>query len=121
MLVYQVLRRLTGSAKVLAVLDASEYEEECRERGEDWDSSSNCSNSDAWASTAYLTDFLFGPSLHDDYEDNQKLDPTSIMHSVSHDNGPWQWEPAFPKKKVTWLNSDPQSFEELAVAYVAVS
>jgi hypothetical protein len=124
MLVYQTLKRLTGSAQVRAVLDGSEYEKECRERNgysSDCDSSSNSNNGDVMVSRPYLTDFLFDPRLHDNYEDDQTLDPASIQHRVSHNNGPRQWESAFPRKKVTWLNGGPGSFEELAVAFVAVS
>ena len=124
MVVYQALKRLTGSAEVLAVLDGTEYEEECRERGgyaSDCDSSSNNSNRDALASGSYLTESLFAPPLHYKYEDDQRLDPASIMHSVSHNNGPWQLEPAFRRTEVTWLNRGPRSFKELAVAFVSVS
>ncbi|KAK5062691.1 hypothetical protein LTR84_004765 [Exophiala bonariae] len=122
MLVYQVFKRLTGSARVRAVLDASEYEEERRERLRDtMDCESSASGTgDELASETYLTDFLFAPRLNGMYEEEEMLDPTSITHFVSRNNGPEGREPAFFSEKVIWLTGKPQFFEELAVAFITV-
>lgn len=122
MLVYQTFCRLNSSAKVCAVLDGSEYE--TREDGHH--ESSSDSETDAedefarLASDSYLTSSLFQPALHDEYEEDESLDPASIMHSVSHNNGPYKYETAFPQKRVTWLNGPPTLHSELAAAFLTV-
>lgn len=55
-LIYRVLKRLTDSAQVRTVLDASKYKEECRERHgytSNSDSSSINSNGDGLVTKSY--------------------------------------------------------------------
>lgn len=123
MVMYQALERLVSPVQVLAVLDGSEYEQNSDDHyySNNSDIQSDYDAGDSFTSSSYLTTFLFEPILYHDYEEEQSVDPASIDHTVSHNGGPWEPEPAFPKKKVTWLNGSPRSFEELAVAFITVS
>jgi len=108
MVVYQALRRIVGRAKVLAVLDGSNYDESKRDSGENSSDNSNPSSQDILGSKSYLANELFSTELHDWYDqDLYYVDPESIGSVF--------------KKKVTWLNGEPRSFEELAFVYTAVS
>lgn len=142
MVVYQALKRLVGSAKVQAVLDSSSYEQVIEERRleklEDLDEQDterrryyldNTSKSSDprirhLSTEPYLTPHLFPPLLQEDYDDCDPLDPASIEHYVTYPGGGQgkrRSRPAFSKDMVTWLNGQPRSFTELAVAFIAVS
>lgn len=117
MLVFQVLNRLTGSAKVRAVLDA---DEDPFQRDEwDDDLSSTDSNGGGLASESYLSEFLIATKLNDIIE-SEGFDAVSITHLVTYNGGQKKLRQAFYRTEVIWLNGKPQSFKELAVAFVAV-
>jgi hypothetical protein len=122
MLVYQAIHRLAGSAQIRAVLDGSEYEQERLERDEatsDEDSSQNGDELDLGCDS-YLTEFLIAPPLLEQQGDDL-LDPATITHHAFQHDGRHVPVQTIPKRKVTWLNGSPQLFEELAVAFIAVS
>lgn len=118
MVVYQGLRRLTGSAEVRAVLDGSEYDEGCHSNS---DTESDTEANHPLTSKSYLTNSLTTTLFHDEYQEEETLDPASITQPVSHNDGTRQYEPVFPRKKVIWLNGSPRSYQELAVAFITVS
>jgi hypothetical protein len=109
MVVYQALKRIVHNVGVLAVLDGRNYDK--NDGAMDIVSSDNSTSSsqDAARSKSYLTSKLFSTELIEDTGDRELcyLDPTLI-------------ESVF-QKEITWLNEEPQSFEELAVVYPVVS
>jgi hypothetical protein len=103
MVVYQALERINGSVDVAAVLDAAEWLEQRREYG--YETSSD--DDDDPGSKCYLSRRLWTTVIGEEVEE-----------------GDYQWSPEeldFPYTKVTWLNDGPQSFNELAALYIAVS
>lgn len=117
MLVFQVLKRLTGSAKVRAVLNAGEYQFQCDEW--DDDSSSTNGNGHELATDSYLSEVLIATRVSNKMEEDV-FDPSWIRHLVSYSGGQQQMRPAFPRREIIWLNGEPKSFKELAVAFLAV-
>jgi len=128
MVVYQALKRLTGSVQVATVLDDDKYQSWKRERGYR-DYSDEQSETDDEAGDIYTSDTLLGeslgsPTLWRDYEEEGQLDPESIVRYVRPSRGSeWQAEQIYSRQKVTWLNDSPgsEAFKELAVAFLTVS
>ncbi|KAF1817255.1 hypothetical protein P152DRAFT_407734 [Eremomyces bilateralis CBS 781.70] len=122
MIVYQALKRLLHHTGVLAVLDGSHYEQwrDDHEMTDSDDSTpSDNGTADPHATNVYLSDFLCAPIVWERYTEETSLDPESVTHSVTRDNETtWHRERVFPKERVTWLNGDPRSFKELAVAFM---
>jgi len=128
MLVYQVLKCLTDSARVHAVLDASHHRADSDSR-----SGSSVDGDEApLASTSYLTTQLLTPLLHGDddvdpgsirYSQASKpkgdVDPGSVRYSEAEAESEEPKQAFFPRR-VIWLSGPPESFKELAVAYLTV-
>jgi hypothetical protein len=109
MVVYQALRRIVGDVKVLAVLDGRQYDQ--------YQLDISKSTSDG---KSYLTEVLFSTLLYHDYEEERHVDPSSFKRYVER-NGLEKAERLVLKERVTWLNGEPRSFKEIAVAYLTVS
>lgn len=144
MVVYQALKRLTGSAQVATVLDDDRYQTwkreyeygySHREKPEPNDKIGNVNESNI-----FLGKILDVPTLCQGYDDDELLDPEDITRCVRNDDGELpdpedltscvsnytqeeQREQVYSRQKVTWLNYSPgsQTMKELAVAFITVS
>lgn len=123
MMVYQSLLRLTGNARVAAVLDDEQYQanmRELRELSPDRVSQETESESED-AAEFYKRDALLTANpcptiLWDVPFHDEPVDPADITSE-------WGDDTAFPRYRVTWLNHAPnsQTYRELAIAYNTVS
>lgn len=109
MLVYQALKNLAKSVRVVAMLDDKEYQEKMRMYADEHDSQDDAQTGKVGGGKALLGKTPHSPFLWEDYEDNSMGGPVAYGH--------------YKRRKVTWLNcpSSPRPSAEFAVALLTVS
>lgn len=127
MLVYQALRRLTGSVRVTHALDDHLLEEQRADfnYGSDHEGLNIGEAQPPYASPATIGRCIRGPITLDGLdEDAGYPEPEELWHSDEIIGGiHWTRDPAYFRDHVTWLNHSPRETtpRELAVAYLVVS
>jgi hypothetical protein len=130
MLVYQALKRLTGSVKVTHALDDHAFQEwrlDCDENGRDDENGKEDENPELpHATPTTIGTSILGPITWTDYEEDGHPAPENLRYEervVSSHGVCWTNKAAYFRDHVTWLNHAPQpdTPQELAVAYLAVS
>ena len=124
MLVYQALKRLTGSVKVTHALDDHLFRDDRIEYPEDGNPGADTdATHPSYASPATIGTSIRGPialdGLGEDYPDPEELDYDGKYTYGGYRKG----DTAFTRDHVTWLNHHPQKTtpQELAVAFLVVS
>ena len=126
MTVFQALERINGDVHVQAALNVEKWYDELAEENEAHNDSDIMTTSCAEHLTegVYLSPELEPVISGGEAQDDQEMNPESLTcyrqepgaHSYSIEEVPY-----FPWTDVVWLNGQPQSFEEVAAFYIAVS
>ena len=122
MIVYQVLKRLTGSVHVKAVADDSEYRDWVDEDNPRESKPGGSKGPAACAQEAFVSDPR-PAHVSDFYTEDGMVDPSSVVDYARHADGRWYEKAIFRREMVTWLNHPPgeTTSKELAVAFITVS
>lgn len=122
MAVYLALQRLNGAVGVVSVLNADSWEEAIAERKDTYESDYESDGADnQFMQKCYLSRGLESTIFGDETEEDKEMDPEQLTYIRKKSKFIHEKVPYFPRTNVTWLNGSPQSFEELAAVYIAVS